>query len=494
MKLQQGTLLQGGKYKIEKILGQGGFGITYLAMQDILDRKVAIKEFFIKEYCDRDIDSRTVTINTQSNNVTVEKYLNKFIKEAKTISDLHHPNIIQIYDVFRENNTAYYVMEYIEGKSLGQVVNNEGALPEEVAVRYIRKTAEALSYIHKKHINHLDIKPNNIMLRDRDQEIILIDFGVAKQYNESTNQGTTTTPVCISIGYSPMEQYKRNGVSSFSPESDIYSLGATLYKLVTGNTPPEAIDVVQNGLPRLPETLAENYCKTILRSMQANKNDRPQNIEQFLDLLSIAEPIVEIEKTDEDVTIVSEPEIVSECSSSNQPASNIKSNHQLYIGISLLVCLFFTFILLKKCNKREDPSPDNQGSSDLLEEVNNYPIIGEGGILLYYWTGLLDEEKKPIARGTAIYPLSDIDKRKSYVGEMKNGLRSGDNDTLTYVDGNVYIGSFKDDNLLQGRLQLDSDSVYYIGSFENNEPYNGKWYCLSGEIYSSVINGKELAE
>lgn len=286
MQLKQGTFLQGGKYKIEKVLGQGGFGITYLATQDILERKVAIKEFFFKEFCEREEWTNTITLGTQANKTTVEKFLKKFIKEAQTISALHHPNIVQIHDIFRENNTAYYVMEYIDGNSLGDIVKTQGALPETKSVEIIKKVAVALDYIHAKNINHLDVKPNNIMVRHNDGEVILIDFGVAKQYDEETKEGTTTTPVGISHGYSPSEQYKRNGVSSFSPESDIYSLGATLYKMVTGITPPEAIEVAQEGLPEMPSHISE-ACKSVIRkSMMLNKVDRPHNIAQFLDILN----------------------------------------------------------------------------------------------------------------------------------------------------------------------------------------------------------------
>ena len=123
MHLRIGSSLQGGKYKIEKVLGQGGFGITYLATQELLNRKVCIKEFFFKEYCERDTATSHVSLGTQSNHEIVERFMNKFLKEARTISQLEHPNIIRIHDTFKENNTAYYVMEYIEGESLSDRVN-----------------------------------------------------------------------------------------------------------------------------------------------------------------------------------------------------------------------------------------------------------------------------------------------------------------------------------------------------------------------------------
>ena len=282
--LSKNTLLQGGRYKIEKVLGQGGFGITYLATQELLDRKVCIKEFFFKEYCERDEETSHVLLGTQSNHETVERFMNKFIKEARTISALNHPHVIRIYDIFKENNTAYYVMEYIEGESLSDRVNRYGVLSEAEAVAYIKQIGSALDFIHQRSINHLDIKPANIMIRKEDYKAILIDFGLSKQYDAQGGQ-TSTTPVGISHGYAPMEQYNVGGVSVFSPQTDIYALGATLYKLLTGVTPPQAGEVLNDGLPELPIHISENVKNAINQSMKVRKRDRPVDINSFLGLL-----------------------------------------------------------------------------------------------------------------------------------------------------------------------------------------------------------------
>ena len=224
--LQPQTTLQSGKYKIIRVLGQGGFGITYLAEQVMLGRKVAIKEFFYKEYCDSEEGTSHVTLGTQSNRETVMRFREKFLKEARTISQLDHPNIIKIHDIFEENNTAYYVMEYIEGENLSELVKRQGALPEATAVAYIKKVADALAYIHARSINHLDVKPGNIMLRQRDQQIVLIDFGLSKQYDDVGSQ-TSSTPVGISLGFAPIEQYRAGGVNSLPKQ--IYILWVQLY-------------------------------------------------------------------------------------------------------------------------------------------------------------------------------------------------------------------------------------------------------------------------
>ena len=284
MQLQSGRLLQGGKYRIERVLGQGGFGITYQAVQVALNRKVAIKEFFMKEYCNRDSETSHVSIPSEGSKELVGKFRQKFIKEAQNIAALNHPHIIRIHDIFEENGTAYYVMEYCDKGSLGDLVKRQGALDESEALRYIRQVADALGYIHERKMNHLDVKPGNILL-DENRNAVLIDFGLSKRYDEEGNQ-TSTTPVGISHGYAPLEQYKKGGVGTFSPATDIYSLGATLYKLLTGQTPPEANDVMDDGLPALPSSVSSATASAIEKAMQSSKKNRPQSVAEFMSLLS----------------------------------------------------------------------------------------------------------------------------------------------------------------------------------------------------------------
>ena len=281
--LKPDTTLQGGKYKILKQLGQGGFGITYLAENTMLDGKVAIKEFFFKEYCNRDEETSHVTIPTDGNREIVERFKAKFIKEARTIFKLNHPNIVRILDIFEENGTAYYVMDYIEGESLSEMVKRCGAIAEATATRYILKAAEALEYIHGRNMNHLDIKPANIMINCKD-ESVLIDFGLSKQY-DAGGQQTSTTPVGISEGYAPMEQYKKSGVGEFSPQTDIYALGATFFKLLTGKTPPSAIDIFADGVPLedlKARSVTQKTINAICGAMQSHKNMRPQSVVSFI--------------------------------------------------------------------------------------------------------------------------------------------------------------------------------------------------------------------
>ena len=297
MQLQSGTLLQGGRYRIISTLGNGGFGITYLAEQCMTERKVCIKEFFPKGYYTRQGDSNAVRISSPEFDDNMVRFKAKFIKEAKTIARLDHPNIVHIFDAFEENNTAYYVMEYIEGESLSSITKRLGALAEAEAVKYISQVADALRYIHEQGIMHLDVKPGNIMVRQQDARSILIDFGLSKHYDERNGEATSTTPVGVSHGYAPMEQYRTGGVKSFSPETDIYSLGATLYYLVTGITPPEAAEIADDGLPTLPSHLSSGVRNTIERSMESQRKSRPHSIGEFLALLDDCDKSSEVELT-----------------------------------------------------------------------------------------------------------------------------------------------------------------------------------------------------
>lgn len=278
--LAEGMELLNGKYTIIRMLSHGGFGVTYLAHHNPLDIDVCIKEFFPKDYCNRDAFSYEVTVSTSGNVETVENFMRKFIKEAKSIARQHHEGIIKILDIFEENGTAYYVMDYIDGQSLKQLVETRGPLPLSEALGYIRQAAEALGYLHGRNMNHLDVKPSNMMV-DHSGKLALIDFGLSKHYGDDGRE-TTMTPMCISRGYSPKEQYLTGGVSYFSPAADIYALGATLYYLLSGQNPPEAVDTPLKKLV-YPASVPENVKAAIRHAMQYEPEDRTPSTAAFLD-------------------------------------------------------------------------------------------------------------------------------------------------------------------------------------------------------------------
>ena len=289
MILNKNTQLKHGEYVIIDSLGQGGFGITYLAEQVSLKRKVAIKEFFLRDFCNR--DSYTLRVSSTGSTDVVGRFRDKFLKEAYTIAGLDHPNIVRIIDVFEENDTAYYVMEYHSGCSLGSVVDKQGAMSEEQALRYIRQVASALKYIHSRRMMHLDIKPDNILLNSRG-EAVLIDFGISKVFEDeidNVKRPRTSTIAAYSPGFAPKEQYNPKGVTEFSPATDIYSLGATLFTLLIGECPPPAIeldesDYIITTLKR--SNISKRLSAAVIKAMAYTKKDRPQSVDEFLALLN----------------------------------------------------------------------------------------------------------------------------------------------------------------------------------------------------------------
>lgn len=493
--LSPGTVLQNGKYTIERQLGQGGFGITYLATQDILDRKVAIKEFFFRDFCEREADCSTVSLGTQSNKEMVERFLAKFIKEAQIISKFQHPNIIAIYDIFRENNTAYYVMEYLEGESLSDMVKRTGALIEPVAIKYIKQVGSALSYIHERNINHLDVKPNNIMLRKGKDEVVLIDFGVAKQYDGQTKQGTTTTPVGISRGYSPAEQYRVNGVQSFSPQSDVYALAATLYKLLTGVTPPEALDVQDMGLP-LTELQNRRVSEGVIKAIEAGMRSyskRTQSVAEFISQISQSsgKPSKAPKKTKADVDTQLIVPVQKQTPTSkavdkpifptvSTPAKKNGMKKGAIIGVAIVLVVSAIIVLLTSGGDKS-PADVTAADSTVVKPVATMPApyannesmslgLGEGK-----YTGYIDDDGKPHGKGKFVLSKGDV-----YEGSFIHGVAEGENVKFTYHNGDRFEGKYINDKKTYGRY-YNSDGTYYECSFTGEQFGDGLFYDANGK-------------
>ena len=281
--LAPGTKLN-GRYVIERVIGQGGFGITYYAKHEILDHAYAIKEFYISGHCSRNTAMHTVILQGMDENM-YEKYKQRFIEEAKTVVALNHPNIVKVVDVFEENNTAYMVMSFIEGTSLQKMVeNNHGPLPYELTVNYMGQLSDAVAYIHSKHILHRDIKPDNVLITP-DNKAMLIDFGSAREFvNDKTQRHTSI----LTQGYAPLEQY--NSVSRKGNYTDIYALGGVYYFCLTGTTPADAtarlleVDTGNDPLKQ-PKDINPNVTDavnhTIMKAMELKPENRYQTVAEF---------------------------------------------------------------------------------------------------------------------------------------------------------------------------------------------------------------------
>jgi serine/threonine protein kinase len=300
MELPSNTILQNGKYKIVKKIGQGGFGIAYRAYHQGLQTEVCIKEFFYSDLCERAKNSTNVTIiSTSPDKIQlVDSLQKKFTKEAQRLARFQHPNIVQVMDTFDENNTAYFVMEFLDGGSLEDMIKRDGAMSEQKAKALILPIIDAMDAVHKKDLLHLDIKPANIMLR-KNQTTVLIDFGISK-YLEIINGNTTTAPIGISKGFAPLEQYG-GSISDFSKATDIYSLCATIYNMVTGKTPPEPLQMLTNGFksPRdIKPKLTADFNAIIVKGLATKAVDRYQSMSQLMKVINPIKPT--------DTTIISE--------------------------------------------------------------------------------------------------------------------------------------------------------------------------------------------
>ena len=292
MRLSIGTYLNNGKYRIEKVLGQGSFGITYLAVVNIVgvlgsipsSTKVAVKEFFMREVNGRNED----TVTTGSKDGIFYNYKRRFIKEAKTLSRLSHPNIVHVLDLFEENNTAYYVMEYLDGGSLDNLINEKNGLSIIESSQLIKQIASALEYMHSNKMLHLDLKPANVML-NRKGEAVLIDFGLTKEFDENGCPESSTTIGHGTPGYPPLEQSNYQPGQGFPVTMDIYALGATLYKMLSGKRPPIASDILNEGVEIFILQFIQNadVIDAISKAMNPLKNKRFQNVSDFIVALKV---------------------------------------------------------------------------------------------------------------------------------------------------------------------------------------------------------------
>lgn len=269
--LQPNTTLQGGKYKIVRMLGQGNFGITYLAEQLNPKRTVAIKELFLSVQGVNDRLGSSVIVPNIRNKQMFEQQITKFKKEAKRIKSLHNEHIVPVYDLFDENDTAYYVMEYVEGESLADRMNRIGhPLSIEDVQNIFPQILNALTEIHSHQILHLDIKPGNIMI-DSNGLVKLIDFGASKQL---TSEETALTGFYFTRGYAPSEQ---TGMlfNKFGPWTDLYAVGATMYNLLTSKSPTQ-FDIEEFNPNEIPEDDLGLMYLLIDWMMQPKRQDRPQ--------------------------------------------------------------------------------------------------------------------------------------------------------------------------------------------------------------------------
>ena len=287
--LAAGAELMHGQYKIESFLNAGGFGITYSA-RDSLDRRVVIKECFPGAFCRR--STALVTARSRAHQNELASIVRLFVQEARSLSKLDHPNIVGVHQVFEENNTAYMALDYIEGRDLLQIIeeDEEPLAPEQIET-ILRKVLDAVGFVHDQGVLHRDISPDNILL-NAEGEPVLIDFGAAREEASQKSRVLSALRV-VKDGYSPQEFYITG--SEQGPYSDLYALGATFYHLLTGELPPNSqarLSAVASGeedpyLPlagRIPE-LKDNLLLSIDKALAILPKDRIESAAYWLDMI-----------------------------------------------------------------------------------------------------------------------------------------------------------------------------------------------------------------
>jgi serine/threonine-protein kinase len=267
MNLLVGKTLQGGKYTLEQELGRGGFGVTYKATHHYLDQVVVIKT--LNESLQRHPD--------------FPRFQHRFQDEAKALALCLHPNIVRVSDFFVEAEWPYMVMDYVAGSTLQALVFPERPLDEATAIYYIRQVGEALKVVHQKGLLHRDIKPANIILRQGTQEVVLIDFGIARGFSADSTQTHTNM---VSDGYAPLEQYLIK--EKRTPAADVYGLAATLYALLTAQVPTPAVIRDRQPMPaprELQPQMSAAVNQAIMQGMAVEARYRPATVEEWLSLL-----------------------------------------------------------------------------------------------------------------------------------------------------------------------------------------------------------------
>ena len=358
--LPVGSVLRGGKreYKVEAVLGKGGFGITYKvsAMEQVgripVRVEFAMKEFFM-DGCLRDALGKVSTAATKGE---AADGLKDFISEARRLNSLcgQCRNIVPVDEVFEANGTACYVMEFLDGGSLADYVKKHGALSVGAAKKILKPVADAVAFLHCNRITHLDIKPGNIMFRSNG-EPVLIDFGLAKHYDRRGKATTTIRTLAYSAGFSPAEQYV--GLKQFSPQSDVYALAATFANMLTGKTPPEAIDL-EFSLNDWSVCLPEEVRPAVVHAMAYSRKDRTLSVRDFVKELYGNEPsVVEkpVSQPAAEPTVESKTEVIGE---------KRKKGNQSCVGRFVIgVCIAFVVIVCRIGIKSWlNSSSQNQGT------------------------------------------------------------------------------------------------------------------------------------
>ena len=510
--LPVGSMLR-GIYRVESYLSSGGFGNTYIATNVEFEETVAIKEFFMRGVSQRDANNTTVSVSNTDNKNVFNEQLQKFKKEAKRLrklKNMKNSHIVAVHDLFEENGTAYYVMDYIDGENLSERLKRLGKpLSEKEVMGYLPQVLDALKCVHNDNLWHLDLKPANIMV-DGNGHISLIDFGASKQ-RSSKGGATTSTAVSYTNGYAPREQMEQN-LEKFGPWTDLYALGATLYNLLTNKKPPLPSDIDDDrtsdkhlALP-LPATISQKTRNIILRMLTTDRLDRPQSVEEVMDMLGtdtgtgqglddeVIDVTDEVEETvnaptggDEEVTPVP-PDTGN--TPPPTPPINVPEEPSVWrkFRIPLIaVCVVgaiagaVTAFGGGEEEKTVDTEETLAEAQKLLTPTKVTDMEYTNPLGKYSYSGEVDNKNIPNGTGTAVFENGN-----TYIGPFKNGNFDGEDAIFKYKNGDTFSGSFLNNAFKEGKYTIEETGDYFIGSYKNGDPSVGVWYDKNGKATESV--------
>ena len=385
-RLPKGTLLSNGKYRIEAYLASGGFGNTYVATDLAFDERVAVKELFVKGICGRNASTGEVTVSLSENRISFDAHREKFRKEARRIRKLDSRHVVKVRDLFDDNDTSYYVMDFIDGESLSARLHREQRqLTEAEVCSLLPQVLDGLQTLHAERIWHLDLKPANIMV-DREGTVVLIDLGASKQLQTADGVSvSTSSAMAYTQGYAPPEQMDQH-FERFGPWTDLYALGATLFHLLTLQRPPSASDILDDADAALAMPGVSSRMQQLVRwLMTPGRNGRPQSVEEINRFLNEGAEIKQdspnasssetkpiMPSNDEETLIRDQGKHVDAAISKplspklDKPNGDRKKRRWIYL-LLLALCLFVGIILIRFIL----PKTEDESSTSVVEQESS---------------------------------------------------------------------------------------------------------------------------
>lgn len=550
-----GTLLQMGKYRIDRYLSSGGFGNTYVITNLQFDEQFAMKEFFMKGINERDNDSTTVSVSNKDNHQQFEQQREKFKKEARRLRKLDNPHIVHVHDLFDENGTTYYVMDLIEGQSVSSLMKQKKKpLPENKALDIVQQVLDALAVVHKEGIWHLDIKPGNIML-DKSNNAILIDFGASKQISTSEGYTSTSSAMCYTPGYAPSEQIDQN-MERIGPWTDFYALGATLYNIVTCNQPPSVSEIIDGGTFAFPAPISTVTQQLIQWMMMPNRQKRPQTVNEIIRFLErndgrFNKSYKREELQIKEVSLSEETEYHSKTTKGNSKLSNIsiekKSIHKKgksvipkknvtftehylqrkYIVIFVVAAFLLSAVIFgvysinnntvassnHNLTESKLSPPKAANELELSNRIDSICKLSEKAIALYntvrFHSGEMSVSSKECksSLGQYLYTgptdedgipngigVADFTDGRLYIGPFYHGRIQGDA-FFRYDNGDTFEGDFTNESKFgKGKYTIWKDESYFEGTFKNGAPFEGQWFDKNGSLIETISKSSPVKQ